>query len=285
MLLLRHMQRSFGREIASVVMKAVVVVLTVLAVIISVSALFEAKSAVGDGMCNVAVLPVEGTILPFYGLIDAPLVVTPEMIESFMDAAEKQGNIDAVLVEVNSPGGTPVAAQRIAERLRNSTLPVVGVIGDIGASGGYMIAAATDYLIASPMSAVGSIGVTMSYVENSKKNEEEGLTYVQLTTGKFKDSGSPDKAISDEERALFQKDLDSIHKDFINMVAIYRNKSTEDIAALADGSTMVGTRALETGLIDKLGGRVEAKEALARILNIETKDVVFCEYNSGLLPF
>lgn len=279
------MQRSFGREIASVVMKAVVVVLTVLAVIISVSALFEAKSAVGDGMCNVAVLPVEGTILPFYGLIDAPLVVTPEMIESFMDAAEKQGNIDAVLVEVNSPGGTPVAAQRIAERLRNSTLPVVGVIGDIGASGGYMIAAATDYLIASPMSAVGSIGVTMSYVENSKKNEEEGLTYVQLTTGKFKDSGSPDKAISDEERALFQKDLDSIHKDFINMVAIYRNKSTEDIAALADGSTMVGTRALETGLIDKLGGRVEAKEALARILNIETKDVVFCEYNSGLLPF
>lgn len=279
------MQRSFGREIASVVMKAVVVVLTVLAVIISVSALFEAKSAVGDGMCNVAVLPVEGTILPFYGLIDAPLVVTPEMIESFMDAAEKQGNIDAVLVEVNSPGGTPVAAQRIAERLRNSTLPVVGVIGDIGASGGYMIAAATDYLIASPMSAVGSIGVTMSYVENSKKNEEEGLTYVQLTTGKFKDSGSPDKAISDEERALFQKDLDSIHKDFINMVAIYRNKSTEDIAALADGSTMVGTRALETGLIDKLGGRIEAKEALARILNIETKDVVFCEYNSGLLPF
>jgi protease-4 len=285
MLLLPDMQRTFLRELASVVMKATVVVLTIIVVVISLGALYDAESIVGDGACNVAVLPVEGTILPFYGLIDAPLIVTPEMIESFMDTVEAQGDIDAVLVEINSPGGTPVASQRIAERLRNSTLPVVGLVGDIGASGGYMVAAASDYLVASPMSQVGSIGVTMSYIEQTKQNEEDGLTYVELNTGKFKDSGSPDRPLTDEEREVFQRDLDVIHAEFVNMVATYRNKTVEEINVLADGSSMTGVKALEVGLVDALGGRLEAKKALAHILSVEPSEISFCEYESGLFLF
>lgn len=266
-------------------MKSVVVVITIVAIIVSFGALYEVETGVGDGTCNVAVLPIEGTILPFYGLVDAPLIVTPEMVEDFMDTVEEQGDIDAILIEINSPGGTPVAAQRIAERLRSSTLPVVGLIGDMGASGGYMVAAATDYLLASPMSDVGSIGVNMSYVEESEKNDEEGLTYVQLTTGKFKDAGSPNKPLTEEERALFQRDLDIVHNEFVKIVAADREKTIEEIGALADGSSMTGVRALEVGLVDKLGGRAEAREALAHILEIEPVDVSFCEYESGLLPF
>lgn len=279
------MQRSLGREVGIIIFKAATVIATIVLVIVSINYIYEAESVVGDGYCNVAVLPIEGTILPFYGLVDAPLVVTPEMVETFMDTVEEQGDIDAVLIEINSPGGTPVASQRIAERLRNSPLPTVGLIGDLGASGGYMVAIATDYLIASPMSTVGSIGVTMSYVENSKQNEEEGLTYVELNTGKFKDSGTPEKPLSEEERALFQRDLDILHTEFVNMVALYREKPVEEVRALADGSTMTGSRALENGLVDAIGGRRESRQAFAKILAIDEADVSFCEYESSFIPF
>lgn len=279
------MHRSLGREVFIIMFKATVVLVTIVVIIVAVGALYDVKSTVGDGTCNVAVLPIEGTILPYLGISDEPLIVTPSMINSFMDSVEKEDGIEAVLVEINSPGGTPVAAQRIAERLHSSTLPVVGLIGDMGASGGYMIAAATNYLIASPMSDVGSIGVTMSYVENSKQNEDSGLTYVQLTTGKFKDSGTPERAITDEEREMFQKDLDLVHNEFVNMVATYRNKPVEDIKKLADGSSMVGVRALENGLVDKLGGRAEAKEALAKILGKDVSDISFCEYQAPIISF
>ena len=279
------MHRSLGREVFIIIFKATVVLVTIIVIIVAIGALYDVKSTIGDGTCNVAVLPIEGTILPYMGISDEPLIVTPSMINSFMDSIEKEDGIEAVLVEINSPGGTPVAAQRIAERLHSSTLPVVGLIGDMGASGGYMIAAATNYLIASPMSDVGSIGVTMSYVENSKQNEDSGLTYVQLTTGKFKDSGTPERAITDEEREMFQKDLDLVHNEFVNMVATYRNKPVEDIKKLADGSSMVGVRALENGLVDKLGGRAEAKEALAKILGKDVSDISFCEYQAPIISF
>jgi protease-4 len=148
-----------------------------------------------------------------------------------------------------------------------------------------MIAAASDYLIASPMSMVGSIGVTMSYLEYSKQNEEDGVEYVELNTGKFKNSGSPDKPLTDEERELFQRDLDEIHTEFVNMVAKYRNLPEERVRELADGSTLNGVRARDAGLVDEVGGRAEAKNALASLLQKDLKDIVFCEYESPLLPF
>ncbi len=279
------MQRSFGREVALIILKAVVVVCTILALILGLGAFYEADLGISDGVCNVAVLPVEGEIWPYYGLTEAPLIVTPEAIETFLTTAEADDAIEAVLIEVNSPGGTPVAAERIAQRLRNSTKPVVGMIGDIGASGGYMIAAASDYLIASPMSMVGSIGVTMSYLEYSQQNEDEGIEYVELNTGKFKNSGSPEKPLTDEERELFQRDLDEIHNEFVNMIATYRSMPVEKVQAVADGSTLNGVRARDAGLIDEVGGRLEAKNALATMLQKDVADIVFCEYESSLLPF
>ena len=280
------MQKSFLRETADTLMKASVVILTIVVIIGAISSLYEAETGVSDGTCNVAVLPIEGAILPFYGLGEFDMVTTPEMVESFMRAVEEESEIEGVLVEINSPGGTPVASERIATRFRDTYLPVVGLIGDIGASGGYMIAAATDYLIASPMSDVGSIGVNMSYVEESEKNKEEGLTYVQLTTGKFKDVGSPNRPITDEERNLLLSDLQIVHDKFVDLVADYRQLPRDQVALIADGASMPGTRALENGLVDELGSRKEARAAFTKILEKErAEDIVFCEYDSGFLPF
>lgn len=279
------MQKSFLRETATTIMKATVVVVTIIISIISISALYGVETEVGDGSCDIAVLPIEGVILPYHGIGDFEMVVTPETIESFMTAAEKDTNIKGVLLEINSPGGTPVASQRIAERFKNSSLPVVGLVGDTAASGGYMIASAADYIVASPMSSVGSIGVTMSYVEESKKNEEEGLTYVQLTSGKFKDTGTPNRPITDEERALLEADLKIVHDEFVSIVANNRNLSIEAVQALADGSTMPGARAVEAGLVDRLGNRETTKEIFAEVLGLTPQDISFCEYKSSFLPF
>lgn len=270
---------------AGAVMRSVVVILTIIIVIISISALWDVESSISNGSCNIAVLPIEGVILPYYGLADFDLVVTPEVVEAFMDAAEDEPSIDAVMIEINSPGGTPVASQRIAERFRDSSLPVVGLIGDIGASGGYMVAAASDVLIASPMSNVGSIGVNMSYLEESEKNEEEGITYVQLTTGQYKDTGSPNRPITEDEREKLQADLEIVHDEFVGIISDYRNMTVEAVEAVADGATMPGARALEVGLIDSLGGRAEAKEVIAGIIGTSPQEAKFCEYRSGFLPF
>ncbi len=279
------MQKSFLRETAGTVMKAVVVVLTIIIILVSISALYEVETGISDGSCNIAVLPIEGTILPFHGLGGFDLVVTPETVESYMDTIEDEDDIEGVLLEINSPGGTPVASERIASRIKTTSLPVVGLVGDVAASGGYMIASASDYLIASHMSDVGSIGVNMSYVEESAKNEEEGLTYVQLTTGKFKDIGSPNRPITDEERELLLEDLQIVHERFVDIVAEYREMDRAEVSAIADGSSMPGVKAIDAGLIDSLGGREEARGVFANILNKDINDISFCEYNRWSLPF
>lgn len=276
---------SFGREIASTVMKAAVVIMSIFAVVVLISWFYEAEQSISDGSCNIAVLPIEGVILPYHGLIETPLAITPEVVDSFITAAEQEDSIKGILIKVDSGGGTPVASQRIAERIRNAQKPVVGLVGDMAASGGYMVAAAADQLVASPMSTVGSIGVNMSYLEGSQKNEEEGVTYVQLISGKFKDAGTPFRPITDEERDLFMEDLDIVHDEFVKIVSEYRNLPIADVENLADGAAMPGTRALEHKLIDTLGGIPETIGVIAALTDLNATDVRLCEYVRPLLPF
>ena len=279
------MPKSFLRETAGVFMRAGVVLVTIFMLILLLPAIIDTELAVGDGDCNVAVLPIDGAILPFYGLGDFSLAITPDTVNRFMNSVEEQGHIDGVLLEINSPGGTPVAAERIAQRFQASSLPVIGLVGDMAVSGGYLVAAASDYLIASAMSDVASIGVNMSYLEESQKLEEEGVTYVQLTTGEYKDVGSPNRPITEEERALLQADLELIHDEFVRQVAEYRNLSVAEVDGVADGLPIPGLRALDLNLIDQIGGRTEARSIFANILEMDVADISFCEYERGLFSF
>ncbi len=273
------MQTSFRRELASVILKMVAVVVT-FAFILALSDSWYNSSAISDGTCNIAVMPIEGAILPFTSYEDFSLVTTPSSVRDFITSATEDTFIKGILFEINSPGGTPVAAEQISDMITRIAIPNVGLIADVGASAAYLIAASTDHVIASPMSDVGSIGVTMSYVENSKQNEEEGLTFVELASGKFKDSGNPNKPLTEDERKLFEADLKIIHDAFVSKVALLRGKTTEEIQALADGSAMPGLRALEAGLIDELGGRTQSKTFLANALGLSEDEIVFCEYEA-----
>ncbi len=275
---------SFGREVASVALKVVAVVITIVLIVISLGVITFSFTAISDGECNIAVMPIEGVIMPFGNGVSYPeFATTPRDVRDFLAALEYETMIEGILFEINSPGGTPVASEAIASDISMIEMPNLALVGDIAASGGYMIAAAADSIIASPMSDVGSIGVTMSYVEESKKNEKDGLTYVPLNSGEFKDIGSPNKPITDEERTLLEAQLDEVHNYFIDLVSRYRDIDRESVAALADGSTMTGKQALEKKLIDHLGGREEAKRIFAERLGKQPNEIHFCEYVAPLL--
>jgi protease-4 len=275
---------SFGREVASVLLKVVAVVLTLVLLVVVIGVFSYSFTMVSDGECNIAVMPIEGVIMPWGNGAEYPeFVTTPTDVRDFLTSLEYETMIEGVLFEINSPGGTPVASEAIATEIDKMELPNVALVGDMAASGGYMIAAAADTIVASPMSDVGSIGVTMSYLEESEKNDEEGITYVPLNSGKFKDMGSPNKAITEEERTLLEAQLAEVHNYFIDLVSRYRDIGRDDVAALADGSTLTGTKALEKRLVDKLGGREEAKMIFAEVLGKDMSEISFCEYVEPLI--
>lgn len=277
---------SIKREIFNVGLRVAAVIGTVILFIIVVNFGYTNLSTISDGSCNIAVMPIEGIILP-YSTVDGILTtgdpyVTPSTVRSFLTTVNKEPTIKGVLFEINSPGGTPVAAETIAHDIKAFTLPTVAIIGDVGASGGYMVASGAHTILASSMSQIGSIGVTMSYVENSQKNKEDGLTYVSLSSGKYKDAGSPDKPLTDDERALFEKDLTTIKNDFVNLVATNRNLPVATVSALADGSTMLGQQAVDNKLVDQIGGRDVAKKVFAEMLGLKPEAISFCEYSPKL---
>jgi ClpP class serine protease len=106
------MPRTFLQETLVTIMKSVVIVLTIVALLIAINGIYEVESSISDGSCNIAVLPIEGAILPFHGIGDYELIITPETVERFMDQVEDERGIDAVLLEINSPGVFAVATCR-----------------------------------------------------------------------------------------------------------------------------------------------------------------------------
>ncbi len=201
----------------------------------------------------------------------------PDDTLAFVRRAENDPNIRGILARIDSTGGSPVAAETMANGFKNSALPVAAVIREAGLSAAYHIATGAETVIASPLSDVGSIGITMSYVENAEKNEKEGSRFISLSSAKFKDYGNPDKPITPEERALLQRDLKIYHEWFVKEVAENRNLPIEDITKLADGSSMPGSLALENKLIDQLGDQGTARVWFAEKLGMDAMDVVFCE--------
>ncbi len=185
---------------------------------------------------------------------------TSEDVVSLIWQAENDDNIKGTLIEVDSFGGSPVAGEEIANEIKLAKKPVVAFIREIGTSASYLAISPSDRIFGSKYSDIGSIGVTMSYLDNISKNQQEGYSFVQLSTGKFKDSGSPDKVLTQEERNLFMRDLKIAHENFIQSVSENRNIAIEKVREIADGSTVMGEKAVELGLIDEIGSYNEAEK-------------------------
>lgn len=187
--------------------------------------------------------------------------------------AEIDPKIKAVILEIDSYGGSPVGGEEISNALKDTEKPTVAFIRSAGASAAYMAASGADTIFASKYSDIGGIGVSSSYLDNAKRNQKDGFTYNQLSVGKFKDMGDPDKPLTAEERNLLMRDTTIVYQNFIKTVAENRKLDIRKVEKLADGSTMLGQMALTNGLIDKIGGESEVKEYLKGIIG---EDISIC---------
>ena len=192
-----------------------------------------------------------------------------ENIVYYIDEAEKDDNIKAIVLEVDSYGGMPVADEEVADALKRATKPTVALVRGVALSAAYYAATGADIIFAAKESDVGSIGVTFSYLDYAKQNQNEGVTFNQISSGKYKDLMNSDKPLTNEERNLLERDLDIIHENFVQAVAENRHLEIEKVRALADGSSMLGAMALENGLIDKIGGLHEVEEYLRELIGEE----------------
>lgn len=231
---------------------------------------------------NVALIPIEGVITGSENdfLFDTSSVST-EIIE-LIEKADENPNIKAIIFEINSPGGSAVASEEIANAVKKVNKTTVAWIREVGASGAYWIASATDHVVANRVSITGSIGVIASYLEFPGFLERYNVTYRRLVAGKYKDIGSPFKEMTLEEQEIFQKNLDAIRDYFVSEVAKNRNLDKKEVDKIANGLFYLGIQAKELKLVDELGGKDEAIAYVEKKENIKA-EIAEYKKEEGLL--
>ncbi|MBI5065217.1 signal peptide peptidase SppA [Candidatus Woesearchaeota archaeon] len=219
---------------------------------------------------NIALVPLNGVITTgteVASVFDSGGVSSTKVVK-LLEKIKETEDIKGVILEINSPGGSPVASAEIGQAIKDLDKPIVAVIRETGASGGYWIASATDKIYAHPMSITGSIGVVASKLAFPGLLKDYNVTYQRLIAGKYKDAGSPYKEMTLEEEKLFQHILDTTYDAFVKEVSENRKIPIEKVKELATGFVYLGVEAKELGLIDELGGRKEAVAYLEKELNI-----------------
>ncbi len=196
---------------------------------------------------------------------------TPEYILDQIDQAVDDTSVKAILLRVDSPGGTVAASQEIMLAVRKAAeeKPVVTSVGDVCASGAYMVASQTDEIVAAPGSTVGSIGVIMELVNAEGLLEKVGLKFTTLTQGEYKDAGSMYRSLTETETAMLDQQMNVVYEQFIADVAEGRGMTEAEVRELATGWAWLGSEALELGLVDTLGNYDDAVERAAELGGIE----------------
>lgn len=222
---------------------------------------------------------------------------------SLLSEVENDNNVKGVILEINSPGGTVAMSQRLYNaviKLRNKK-PIIAVMDDVSASGGYYVASACDRIFAYPGTMTGSIGVIMSTMDLHKLlSEKLSINENVIKSGAYKDIGSSTRAMTDEERFLLQDMVNDSFSQFkeaitqgrINRKDEYQQPITELTSEIldryADGRVFTGRQALELGFIDSTDGMDGAKDMMQKILNKSgsiSGEVNFVDYSKNGIFF
>jgi protease-4 len=182
-----------------------------------------------------------------------------------VEQATANSDVKAVLLRINSPGGSVVPSDEIYHALKGCGKPIVVLMGEMTASGGYYISMAGQYLIANSNTLTGSIGVISSFPEASELMKNLGVTVSVIKSGAVKDIGSLYRPMTAEEMALWQTVIDETYESFVQIVAQGRRMPVEAVRKLADGSVYTGRQALALGMIDALGYQEDAVAKAAEL--------------------
>ena len=233
--------------------------------------LLEEQVQPGKGGAKVVIVEIEGMLMNARtgGLLQAS-ENTVSLFAQEMDRAAKDKNVKAVVLRVNSPGGTVTASDLMYEIVNDfrakSGKPVVASTQEIAASGGYYVACGADQIVAHPTSVIGSIGVIFSTFQFDGLMDKAGVRAETVKSGPLKDMGSPFKALSADEREVMQAMVDDYYARFVDIVRTRRQVTEPDTLKLVtDGRVFTGARAVQLGLADR-AGRLDDALDLAREL-------------------
>jgi protease-4 len=198
-------------------------------------------------------------------------IIGSERISEAIRKARLDSTVKAIVLRVNSPGGSALASDVIWREvvLAKKVKPVVASMGDVAASGGYYISCAASKIVADENTITGSIGV-FGIVPNLKGlyNNKLGITFDNVKTNTHADFGTTSRAMSDEEKGIFQVGVENIYHTFISHVAEGRHMTTDAVDSIGQGRVWSGADAIKIGLIDKFGGLDTAIHLAARLAKI-----------------
>lgn len=248
----------------------------------SLSATSGGTGAADIGQDSIGVINIDGTIQ-----YDGSLC-SPEGLKEMLDDAEANSHIKAIVLRVNSGGGTATAGEEMAEYLRQFKKPVVVSSASINASAAYEISSQADYIYVARSTEIGAIGTVMEMTDLSGLFEKLGINMETIASAESKDSSYGYRPLTDEERAYYQKMVNQINDMFVENVAQGRKMKVDDVRKLATGLVFTGADAVENGLADAIGTREDAvaKAAeLAGVTSYETVDLHFNDYDFTSLAY
>ncbi|MCX7817175.1 MAG: signal peptide peptidase SppA [Syntrophales bacterium] len=220
---------------------------------------FSRKSVDLYGSEKVGIITVEGI------LFDAKDAI--RQIKEF----EEEDKIKAIVIRVESPGGSVVASEEIYSAIKSlrEKKKVVASLGGIAASGGYLVACAADKIVANPGTITGSISALMHFANVESLMQKIGLRSIVIKSGKFKDIGSPVREMTTEERALLQGLVDDIYEHLLEVISKERKIKKEELRKIADGRVFTGRQAKTLGLVDELGDQSFAVKLAASMAGLK----------------
>ncbi len=232
----------------------------------------------GESGPQIALLPVHGFLTRD---TEIKAFNADEGVERLEESLEDP-KVGAVVLDINSPGGTVVATEMIMRAVNGSEKPVVAWIGGSGASGGYFVASACDYIVSDPLSITGSIGASSQVINAEELLDKVGLRINTFTSGEFKSVGSFHRNMTEEEKEMMQGMVNEIHGELLSYVVKKRGLEGEEVARIEEGQIMLGREAFEIGLVDELGGREKAISKAAEMANLTEYGVRKVEREQGL---
>ncbi|MGE5592874.1 MAG: signal peptide peptidase SppA [Betaproteobacteria bacterium] len=229
---------------------------------------FATRGRLGAPGNRIAVVYLDGPIAEGRSSLSTAGGITPRLVARYLEKLEADSSVKAVVLRIDSPGGSVAASQAIAGMIEEFSKPVVISMGDIAASGGYYIATPADRIFAMPGTMTGSIGVITSILDLHGLYDKLGIKDQVIKSGRHKDMYQ--RTLTPEERELVQKLSDVAYEQFVTYVATHRGLAVERVRELATGELFLGSQAVELGLVDSLGDLDDAVAAAAELAGVES---------------